>query len=835
MKSCWPSERSMTVRLRITVAGTVQGVGFRPFAYRLARRLELGGWVLNTPEGALLEVEGPATTVDAFLHRLRSEAPAAARIERLTAHVVPAEGRGAFGIRASLNGGAKRVVVPPDLATCAECRRELQDPSDRRFRYPFLTCTQCGPRFSILTGVPYDRGSTTMSRFPLCPACRTEYHDPADRRFHAEPLACPACGPRLALWDERGDTVALGEEALARACGIVREGRVLAVKGLGGFHLWVDARSESAVQRLRARKQRPHKPFAVLFPSLAALRDACLVSAEEAALLSAPQAPIVLLPRLPSADLAAAVAPDNPSVGAMLPYTPLHLLLTAELQSPVVATSGNRSDEPIVIDERDAQRRLQGIADWFLVHDRPIARPVDDSVVRMVQEGPLILRRARGYAPLPIRLKAEARGGRPLDPILAVGGHLKSTVAVASGDRVLLSQHLGDLSTPEADLAFRRATEDLQRLLAASPTAIACDLHPDYRSTLFARDLAATLSVPLIPVQHHHAHVAACMAEHGLSGDVLGIAWDGSGYGPDGTVWGGECLIAGYGGFRRFAQFRPFRLPGGECAVREPRRAALSVLWETLGEPGMALALPPLLNLDSRLEPLAALLRKGVAAPPTSSAGRLFDAVASLVGLCHGASFEGQAGMALECAAHRAWKKQERDHTKEPSRYAIPLVHRRLLEPMPSLDRDGEVRGDWQAERIADWRPLVKAIADDLLQGADPARMALQFHEALADLIGRVAEAAGVPRVVLTGGVFQNVLLARLARNRLERAGFVVYTHCLVPPNDGGLALGQAVVAAHRHQRARRPDEAKGLTEDPPVQASPDRRRDRLQAREERV
>ena len=760
------------MRLRMLVAGTVQGVGFRPFAYRLARRLGLSGWVANTTEGLLVEAEGTKETVEVFAERLVADAPASSRVERVARRMVPVTGERGFRIRTSLMGGRRYPTVPSDLAICADCSRELSDPRDRRFRYPFLTCTRCGPRFSILTDLPYDRSRTTLNRFPLCPACLEEYQDPGDRRFHAEALACPSCGPRVALWDARGRVMAEDEGALAQACAIVEDGLVLAVKGLGGFQLWVDVRSETAVRRLRDRKRRPYKPLAVMFPSLEVVQDVCVVSPEESALLTSPQAPIVLLRRRPSRGLAGAVAPGNAFVGAMLPYSPLHVLLAAGLKGPAVATSGNRSDEPIAIEEGDALARLGDIADAYLVHDRPIARPVDDSVARILPSGPLILRRARGYAPSPIALPEELRrGGAPVS-IVAVGGHLKNTVALAAGDQVTVSQHLGDLSTPEAFAAFRQAIDDLARLLDVKPAAIACDLHPDYRSTHYARESAERLAVPLIPVQHHHAHIAACMAEHNLGGEVLGVAWDGSGYGPDGTVWGGEFLVAGYRSFRRCGRWRPFRLPGGELAVHEPRRSALAVLWDTFGEEAV--------NFVRGFEPcgqaqaVASLLHRQGQSPATSSVGRLFDAVASMLGLCQIGGFEGQAAMAVEHAALEAWRR-ETDDTGYPVE---------IREDPEHPDR-----------KEIDWRPMVRAIQDDLQADIAPGVIALRFHLALADTVRRVAQTVGIPRVVLSGGCFQNGLLVELARERLAGAGFEVFTHREVPPNDGGLSLGQAVVA----------------------------------------
>ncbi|MBI3603312.1 MAG: carbamoyltransferase HypF [Nitrospirae bacterium] len=767
-----------SLRLRLKLAGRVQGVGFRPFAYRLATKLGLGGWVANTPQGVVVEVEGEGETVQSFVRRLTSDAPPSAVVEVASTQTVPSEGVTVFAIRNSGEEGPTRAVVPADWATCADCLREMRDPEDRRFRYPFLTCTQCGPRFSIVTDMPYDRPATTMARFPLCAQCRTEYDAVADRRFRAETLACPNCGPQVALWDVEGVTRAVGEAALEEACRILRNGGIVAVKGLGGCQLWCDALSETAVQRLRDRKQRPHKPFAVLFPSLDALRSMCAVSEAEQALLTSPQAPIVLLRRLPGASLVDAVAPDNPYVGALLPSTPLHHLLMDRWQGPMVATSGNRSEEPIVIDEREALVRLGGIADGFLVHDRPIARPVDDSVLRVAGTTVQMVRRARGYAPTPIRLTEALPQGRSLPPILAVGGHLKNTVALTLDDRVVLSQHLGDLSTLEAYDAFRQAVQDLQRLLDVRPQKIACDLHPDYRSTRFALELARELSVTLVPVQHHHAHVAACMAEHGLTGDVFGVAWDGSGYGLDGTVWGGEFLVGGYERVCRLGHWHPFPMSGGEQSMREPRRSALAVLWETLGEAAQEWDQPQWQAWKEGREAITRLLKNGGATLRTTSTGRLFDATASLLGLCQVATFEGQAAMAVEFAAARYL---ETHRTGEP--YTVSLLFDDGIA--------GAVPG-W----VADWRPMVQGILRDRRNGESVECVAYKFHDALADVIVRMAALAGLSRVVLTGGCFQNDLLARLARSRLERAGYSVYTHRLVPPNDGGLSLGQAMVAA---------------------------------------
>lgn len=760
-------------RAQIKVEGTVQGVGFRPFVLRVAQTLELTGWIRNGSDGVMIEVEGMADAIDRLLERLRTAGPLGARIDRLHVHSIPPQGDSAFAILASCEEGAKHLAVSPDLATCANCIAELFDPADRRFRYPWLSCTQCGPRFSMVTGVPYDRTNTTMAGFSLCRLCRTEYEAPANRRCHAESTACSHCGPGLALWDTDGHTLGKSEEALRLAYEMIRDGGIVAVKGIGGFHLWANATSEEAIHRLRERKHRPHKPFAVMFPSLAAIGIHCLLSPAEAERLTSPEAPIVILQRLGVTSLVQGVAPGNATVGAMLPYAPLHHVLMRELAIPVVATSGNRSDEPIITDEREAQRRLNGIADALLIHDRPIARPMDDSIVRVAKSGAIVLRRARGLVPGTIRLSAEMAAVME-GPVLAVGGHLKNTVALLHEDRVVLSQHLGDLSTMETEGAVRQAIDDLQWLLGVTPRAIACDLHPDYRSTRLAEELAGRYGIPLIRVQHHHAHVAACMAEQRVRGEVMGVAWDGTGYGTDGSLWGGEFLVSTYHDYRRTAHMHPFRLPGGEQAVREPRRAALALGWETFGAQSCQVEAEMGSDWSEQSRLLVAMLEKQIQSPVTTSIGRLFDGVASMLALCQVATFEGQAAMALEQEGMRA-----SDHSEDEA-YPIPLVPQ----------EEGARR--W----IADWRPMLALIAEDLRRGNDRSRIARRFHRSLAELIGQMAERIGLKQVVLTGGCFQNVLLVDLARARLESAGFVVLTHRAVPPNDGGLALGQAVIAA---------------------------------------
>ncbi len=640
-----------------------------------------------------------------------------------------------FAVRESNAVGARDVQVLPDLATCDACLDELFDPANRRFRYPFINCTQCGPRYSIVEDLPYDRARTSMGRFALCPACRAEYDDPVDRRFHAEPNACIRCGPRLALWDHAGTVVARDDEALFGAADAIRSGQVVAIKGVGGFHLFVDARDETAVRRLRAAKHRPEKPFAVMFPTLNDVRQACRLDETEAALLTGPARPIVLV-RRQGRNVAASVAPDSPRLGVLLPYAPVHHLLMADLGFPVVATSGNVADEPIVTDEADALTRLAGIADLFLVHDRPIVRPIDDSVAQVVCGAPQLLRRARGYAPAPIAAASIPAG------ILAFGGHLKATVALTRAGSVVSSQHLGDLDTVAARSSYGRAVGDLATLQDARPRRAACDLHPDYASTRAAADSG----LPVVPVQHHVAHVAACMAEHGLEPPVLGVAWDGTGYGPDGTIWGGEFLRLTRSGWQRVAHLRPFRLPGGAAAVREPRRAALGLLFAAYGDDAFAMTdLAPVADFaPAEREIVRRMLRGGVNAPVTTSAGRLFDGFAALCGVRQKAGYEGQAAMEFEWAA---------DGCANGRNYRLSLE---------AVD---------DAPIVVDWQPALDAAIADLRSGVDAGAISAALHSGLAEAIASVAARCGDRHVALTGGCFQNVRLTEAAVAALDGVG----------------------------------------------------------------
>jgi hydrogenase maturation protein HypF len=732
---------------RVRIRGAVQGVGFRPYVYRQAVKFGISGWVENTTQGVTLEAEGEGEAVAQFLVALRA-VPAPAYVAEMQVEETEPSGADGFVIRQSDSRGARLAQILPDLALCGDCLRELFDPKDRRYLYPFINCTHCGPRYSIVEDVPYDRARTSMRHFAMCEACRAEYENPLDRRFHAEPNACPECGPFVALWDGQGARLSHRHEAILETAEAIREGKIVAVKGIGGFHLVADARNADAVALLRARKRRPEKPFAVMFPSFAQLERACVVDETERALLESPARPIVLVRRKPS-EIAPAVAPGNPWLGAFLPYAPLHHLLLQALDFPVVATSGNLSDEPIVIDEDEALTRLAGIADLFLMHNRPIVRPLDDSVMRVAAGRALMLRRARGFAPEPIEIEN-------IPPaILALGGHMKTTVALTLDGAVLQSQHIGDLETVEARAAHERAIADLMALRAKAPRLVAHDLHPDYATTR----QAARLGLPTYAVQHHVAHVAACMAENAVAPPVLGVAWDGTGYGLDGTIWGGEFLRLGERGCERVAHLRPFRLPGGEAAAREPRRSALALLWEAFGKTDDAW----LYFTEQERVTIAHMLKHAINTPETSSMGRLFDGFAALCGLRQVASYEGQAAAEFEWAA---------DGFEPRAAYEFPL-------------RDG----------VLDWQPALEGLLEDRRRGAPVGEISAAFHAGLAKAIATVARDIGEPRVVLTGGCFQNKRLLESTIAELRQAGHEPIWHRRTPPNDGALALGQAVWA----------------------------------------
>lgn len=748
-------------REKIIIEGIVQGVGFRPFVYQLAGRFGLAGSVCNDTRGVTVEVEGLAGQLEQFKTALHAEKPPLAVIQSLAVQVVPVQGAAGFKILRSAVDELRRAQIAPDAFVCEDCLRELADRHDRRYRYPFINCTNCGPRYTIVTGIPYDRPLTTMADFPLCADCRAEYADPASRRFHAQPNACPACGPQLQLLTAGGQPVTSGEP-LPAAVALLKAGKILAVKGLGGYHLVVDAGNQAAVLELRRRKQRDEKPFALMAGSLAAATAFCHVGADEARLLQGVERPIVLLRKRMDHGLAAGIAPDNRYFGVMLPYTPLHHLLLAEFAA-LVMTSANLADEPIAFADEEARQRLAGIADAFLTHNRRIHTRTDDSIARVMAGRPLLLRRSRGFVPRALALPGETR------PVLAVGAELKNTICLTRGDRAFLSQHIGDLKNLASAASFRQTIRHLQAILDVRPELIAHDLHPDYDSTRYAVEESG---LPTVAVQHHHAHLASCLAEHGEQGPVIGVIFDGIGYGPDGHIWGGEFLVGDLAGYRRAGHFRYQPMPGGDLATRQPWRMALSYLLSTCGE------IPPDTRVfagiaEDELHLVARATAKGINAPLTSSCGRLFDAVAALLGLRQQVSFEGQAAMLLEMIADPS---QTRSY------------------PYRLYDEEGQI--------VFDPSALIESIISDQRSGLAVAQTAGRFHVSLAEMVERVCarlrQSTGLQQVVLSGGVFQNCLLTGMTLARLEKSGFTVLTHSLVPPNDGGLALGQAVVAARR-------------------------------------
>jgi hydrogenase maturation protein HypF len=751
----------MTIRTRARVAGTVQGVGFRPFVYRIAHEQDLGGWVLNDEHGVLLEVEGNPDSVARFFVRMRSEAPPLASVDDLSCEPVRVLGETRFAIRASQRTGAPDALVVADSATCDECLAEMTDPDDRRYRYPFINCTNCGPRFTIVRDVPYDRPLTTMAGFAMCAACRGEYEDPGNRRFHAQPNACPVCGPRVRLLDTGGAEIRGADDPVRTTAARLAEGEIVAVKGLGGYHLVCDAASEDAVAALRARKHREDKPFAVMVAGTDDAATLIELSAATRALLEQAARPIVLAARNPLAPVAPAVAPGAPELGVMLPYTPLHHLLLADAGGrPLVMTSGNVSDEPIAYRDDDARARLAGIADLFLVHDRPIETRTDDSVLRVSGGRSQMLRRSRGYVPARLVLPVPTR-----QPLLACGAEQKNTFCVAKGARAWVSHHIGDLEHVSTLRAYTEGIAHFERLFAVTPEVVVHDRHPGYLSTQYALERDG---VTLVDVQHHHAHLAACLAEHGLSETTaVGAIFDGTGYGDDGTVWGGELLVGGLTGVERVAWLRPVAMPGGAAAIRQPWRMAWSWLAEAFGEPQ---PLPPSMKraIDpARWQAMGSVAASPAVSPLTSSMGRLFDAVGALCGLRQEVTYEGQAAIELEAAASRA--------ARGSGRYEIALT---------------------------DPRPGIRALVGDLRTGTDVTVVAARFHRAIAaatvDCLVAIAAERNLETAVLSGGVFQNRLLLETTAAGACAAGLRVVVCEKLPPNDGGIAFGQAAIAAAR-------------------------------------
>ncbi len=750
-------------RKRIEIEGIVQGVGFRPFVYQIARLHGVRGWVCNDSRGVMIEAEGASLSLDSFLSDLRDKIPPLAEITRFDVTDCPLQGDKQFVIRGSVEAAGKTARITPDTHVCEACLGELFDPADRRYRYPFINCTHCGPRFSIVTGIPYDRDKSTMVDFAMCDACREEYEDPSSRRFHAQPNACPDCGPQVRLLSAQGQPLLEIDDPVAATAELLRQGRIVAIKGLGGFHLAVDAGHSEAVAELRRRKARDEKPFALMVRDLEAARALVRIDAAEQSLLTSTARPIVLLDQVPDHGLSPLVAPNNRSFGVMLPYTPLHHLLLEKF-SALVMTSANISDEPIVYCNDEAPRRLCGIADAYLVHDRRIHTRTDDSIARVLADRPMMLRRSRGYVPRAVSLPY------PQPAVLALGAELKNTLCLTQGDRAFLSQHIGDLKNQEVYSALEQSAAHLEEILATRPEVLAHDLHPDYLSTHYAQ---ARDNLPRVEVQHHHAHLASCLADNGVDAPAIGVIFDGIGLGLDGTIWGGEFLVGDFENFRRAGHLACLPMPGGDAATREPRRMALSALLHAYGED-----IPQLSHDDGFTDQERRLLQQMVArklnSPLTSSCGRLFDAVAALAGVRQVVSYEGQGALELEQAIEKG---------DEPAAYRFEIRY------------DGDLL-------ICDPAPLIRQVVEDVRAGHGPAWISIRFHNALAQVIAEVCRfirlQTGLERVVLSGGVFQNRILTEKTYRMLGDEGFDVLLHRQVPPNDGGLALGQAVIAGRR-------------------------------------
>src|SRR5579859_74971 len=759
--------RTRVARKAIDITGIVQGVGFRPYVYRLANECGLTGLIANTPAGVSIEVQGEAEAVEQFLVRLPKEIPPLAKITGLTPRDAEVQQEAAFRIKASSMRAAAKALISPDVSICEDCLREMTNPRDRRFRYPFINCTNCGPRFTIIHDIPYDRARTSMAKFKMCAACRAEYENPASRRFHAQPNACWDCGPQVMLLGADGARMMDVAEPIREAARLLQQGSVVAIKGLGGFHLACDAQNEKAVGKLRERKRRVEKPFAIMVRRVEDAARMCVADELSKKLMNSFERPIVLLPRRAEVAFAAGVAPGNQYLGVFLPYTPLHhLLFQSGKFEALVMTSGNLSEEPIAIDNEEAARRLNRIAEAFLVHDREIVRRCDDSVVRVAAGQPQKLRRSRGFVPVPVQLEKETPA------VLAVGGGVKNTVCVVRGSEAFLSQHIGDLENLESYKFFEEAVQHLQRILETEPRVIAHDLHPDYFSTKWAQERTG---VELIGVQHHHAHVAACMAENHLDGKVIGVALDGTGYGTDGAIWGGEVLVADYAGFERAGHFEYLPLPGGAAAIHEPWRMAVSYLTKHYGKGIEKLGLPFLAEIDSRkLNVVLQMMEREINSPRTSSCGRLFDAVAALVGLRGTVNFEAQAAIELEMAG--------RDSGSE---VAYPL--------------DLNLRGaTWEIGT----KPLFDWLLKDIRQQTSVADISRKFHNGLAlvfvDVAERIRDRTELNRVCLSGGCFLNALLLETMIAEMKERSFEVFFHTEVPAGDGGISLGQAVIAGRR-------------------------------------
>ena len=764
----------MKQRIKMLIQGAVQGVGFRPFIYKLANELNLKGFISNTNSGVTIDVEGNQKSLNEFISRIKSEKPRHSVISDINVNKLEPSGYDDFKIIESESFGEPTAIILPDIAVCNECLFEMFDPENRRYLYPFINCTNCGPRFSIIESLPYDRHNTSMKIFEMCDQCREEYENTLDRRFHTQPIACPNCGPHVKLLDNRGELISKRIEAISETSKKIREGKIIALKGLSGFQLIVNAGDGDAARRLRERKHRDEKPFALMFPSIEMIINHCFVSEEEEHTLLSPEAPIVLLRnksgirnqasaiwhqassiKHPVSSISELVAPQNPYFGIMLPYTPLHHLLMKELGEPIIATSGNISEEPICIDEIEAIKSLSSIADYFLIHNRPIVRPVDDSIVRIVKDNQIILRRARGYSPLPLSIRNAAK-----EDFVCVGGHLKNTISMKKGNEVFISQHIGDLENTDAEKYFRTTISDYKLMYKVDLDYLVHDLHPDYSSTKFCNQQ----NVKTIPVQHHRAHIAGCYEENKLEGKCFAVCWDGTGYGFDKTIWGGEFFIYDEKDFQQYAQLKQFKLPGGDSAAKDTRRSLVGILYEIFGEN------IPIDKLCSSLSPndlsiFIRMLKRNINCFTTSSTGRLFDAVSSLLNICHRSTYEGQAAMMLEFIADKQIK----------SYYHFDIIEKEKL--------------------IVDWQPMFERMFIDLKKEISASEISAKFHNTLTEIILSLAKRTEVKDVLLTGGCFQNVFLLEKTIDRLTENGFIPYWNQKIPTNDGGISFGQAVIA----------------------------------------
>ncbi len=750
-------------RAEIRITGMVQGIGFRPFIYNLAQKHSVRGWVLNNEKGVFIDAEGDDGNLNRFIQDIPKMAPPLSRIETFQINYLEPSGYRLFEIKKSEEAEERFVLISPDIATCDQCLSELFSPRDFRYRYPFINCTLCGPRFTIIKNIPYDRHKTTMAPFTMCLVCKKEYDDPANRRFHAQPNACPSCGPSLWLEDREAKKVSV--DPIEMTLKLLETGAIIAIKGLGGFHLACNAKNEEAVSNLRSRKFREDKPFAVMCRDIEEVRTHCEVNQEEERLLTGVERPIVILKRKKDSLIAHSVAPYQDTLGVMLPYSPLHHLLLNGSLKTLVMTSGNVSDEPIAYRDDEAKNRLRKIADYFLLHDREIHMRCDDSVTRVFKGKPFIIRRSRGYVPFPIKLSL------PLEMILACGGELKNTFCVTRGSYAFLSHHIGDLENLETLTSFEEGIEHFKRLFNIEPKAVAYDLHPDYLSTQYALSLP---DLPKVGVQHHHAHIVSCMAENGIEGEVIGVAMDGTGFGTDGTIWGGEFLKANYKDFDRVAHLKRVPMPGGPMAIKQPWRMAMVYLADTFGDGAKELKIDLMKRIDfQKWDVLKRAIERKINTPWTSSMGRFFDAVSSLLGIRDEVNYEGQAAIELETVAARDVREE----------YAF-RIHQE------------------QRSMVIDLSETVKGIVADLEKGVPASNISGKFHQTISRLITETCKIirtrVGLNRVVLSGGVFQNMLLISLVTKELEGSGFEVYTHHLVPTNDGGISLGQAVVAHMR-------------------------------------